>query len=230
MYNYVFYVHFLAGTRCVAFFDMKHSTIRCSNCKYLVHIEFPANEQLCCDMCRHYRSTLWALVGKSEGQKRTSDSTHPSSHTPFQSLTTPEKAGRYQREHTFRRSCQRQIDRLLPRSSEKGGFNEDKSLCDDLSQIMVQNTELIKHTYPEGSFAQVFWGSQKQAASDRCPTDALASNDGQMVPLPSASVQQCVWNPARRWCCKAPISENSERLYASHQGCRWLLERCRWRA
>lgn len=56
------------------------------------------------------------------------------------------------------------------------------SLTDDLSQIMSQHTEAMRATHPPGSFARIFWDSQKQASS---LTDA----------------QQMRWDPLMvRWC------------------------------
>ena len=189
VYTYVYNTcimsaHLFIGTKCVAFFDTKHSTIRCSDCKYLVYVSFPAREEEpCCDVCKQYRSNLRALVGRSE-KRRTSecDRTDPSSHTPFQHLSTPEKARRYQREHALRKSCQRRIGHLLQEAAEERGFCEDKSLSDDLSQIMVQNAENMKSIHPAGSFGRIFWDSQAQAAS---LTDA----------------RQMRWDPMMvRWC------------------------------
>jgi len=91
-----------------------------------------------------------------------------SSHTPFRHLNTPEKARRYQREHSLRRSCQQQIACLseqLSTAAQERGFAEDQALHDDLCQIMTQNTQSVSDTLPSGSFARNFWDNQKQAAS-----------------------------------------------------------------
>lgn len=160
-----FSAHLCTGTTCVAFFDAKHSTIRCIDCKYLVPIDFPAREEEPC--CDKYHNNLRAFVERSE-KRRTSDCDR-SSRSPFQHLSMPEKARRYQHEHALRKSCQRQIGHLLDEAAEERGFSEDKSLSNDLSQIMVQNAEIMKRTHPAGSFGRIFWDSQAQAAS---PTDA----------------------------------------------------------
>ena len=97
---------------CGFFFDEKHSTIRCSDCELLVHIDSHATYDMPrCSRCRQYCNNLRALVSRSEKQ-RESDSTDPSSHTPFRHLSSPDKAIRYQREHALRRSYQRQIAHL----------------------------------------------------------------------------------------------------------------------
>jgi len=98
------------GTKCVTFLDTKHSTVRCSDSE-LLHVDLLVdNDAPCCDRCMHYRSTLRALVSRSEKRNTSeSDPTDPSSHTPFRHLNTPEKARRYQCEHSLRISCQQRI-------------------------------------------------------------------------------------------------------------------------
>ena len=154
----------------MAFLDEKHSTIRCSDCVLLVHIDSHATYDVPrCSRCQQYRNNLRALVSRSEKQpERESDSTDPSSHTPFRHLNSPEKAIRYQREHALRRSCQRQITRLsdkLEASTQQRGFVEDMALHDDLSQIVAENAQAMADSIPAGTFARIFWDSQKKAAT-----------------------------------------------------------------
>ena len=158
----------LPGTKCVAFFDENHSTIRCSDCELLVHIDSHATYDVPrCSSCRKYRNNLRALVSRSEKQSEI-DSTDPSSHTPFRHLSSPEKAIRYQREHALRRSCQHQIACLsdkLEISTQQRGFVEDMVLHDDLSQIVAENAQVMADSLPSGTFARIFWDSQKKAAT-----------------------------------------------------------------
>jgi len=91
------------STKCVTFLDTKDSTVRCSDCELLVHVDLLVdNDAPCCGSCMHYRSTLRALVSRSE-KRNTSESypTDPNSHTPFRHLNTPEKARRYQRNTAY---------------------------------------------------------------------------------------------------------------------------------
>ena len=182
--NILFYIAYMyAGTRCVAFLDEKHSTIRCSDCELLVHCEFP-DQTPCCGRCRHYRGTLRALVSRS-GKQRADDGTNPSSHTPFCYLNTPQKAKRYQREHGLRRFCEQRIIRLSQRlevAAEERGFTEDCTLSNDLSEIILQNTKSMRDVHPSGSFARIFWDSQTRASSLNDP-------------------RQMRWDPIMvRWC------------------------------
>ena len=41
----------------------------------------------------------------------------------------------------------------------------DSALQEDLLSVIDENSETIKSTYPENSFARVFWEQQLQAAS-----------------------------------------------------------------
>ena len=125
-----------------------------------------SNDVPCCSRCRQYRNNLRALVSRSEKQpERESDSTDPSSHTPFRHLNSPEKAIRYQREHALRRSCQRQIAHLSDKLDQQRGFVEDVALHDDLSQIVAENAQVMADSLPSGTFARIFWDSQKKAAT-----------------------------------------------------------------
>ena len=157
------YMYF-PGTRCVASYDHKHSTIRCSHCELPVHVDQSETSRdqdvvPCCARCKQYRHNLRSLVSRSK-RKSGSDRTHPSRHTPFYDLTAPEKAKRYQREHELRRSCE---SLLLKVDTEKHGFTEDLTVCDDLSDIMAQSAAQMESAHPPGSFARVFWDSQRDA-------------------------------------------------------------------
>ena len=44
------------------------------------------------------------------------------------------------------------------------GFSEDEALNDDLSQIIAHNAQEISATRPSGSFARVFWDTQREAS------------------------------------------------------------------
>ena len=153
----------------MAYLDEKHSTIRCTDCELLVNTELLlAGDVPRCFCCTKYCTTLRTLVNRSERQKADDcDRTNPSSHTPFQSLNTPEKARRYRREHELRRSCERRIARLSEKLSEatkQRGFCEDDGLHSDLSQIMSHNSQTISETLPSGSFGRIFWDSQRDAS------------------------------------------------------------------
>lgn len=100
-------------------------------------------------------------------------------------LQFAEKAIHYQHEHALRRSCQRQITHLsdmLEASTQQRGFVEDKALHDDLSQIVAENAQVMANSLPSGTFARIFWDSQKKPATLK-------------------DTQQMRWDPIMvRWC------------------------------
>ena len=178
MYIYIQYVHiymyicmlFPPGGTCVAYLNKKHSTVRCTDCDLLVPPQPDSVAgALRCARCQHYRPALRVLISWfNRSRPREHDRTDPSSHTPFQHLTTPEKNRRFQREHELRRSYQRCITRLkenLERAIAERGVTEDESLHDDLGQIMKQSVGEVTHSYPPGSFGRIFWENQQRASS-----------------------------------------------------------------
>ena len=98
------------------------------------------------------------------------DRTHPSSHTPFTSLTSPEKLERMHRLRSTTRVKQQKVERLkrrLSTLSEKRGIEIDDSLHSDLKQIMAKHTKQVEEMYPPDSFQQIFWEQQQKAAAQK---------------------------------------------------------------
>ena len=62
-----------------------------------------------CAACTQQRKSLYIL---SKRVSKVGDRTHPSSHAPYTSLTTPEKHKRLSRLHSVARNSDKQIDRL----------------------------------------------------------------------------------------------------------------------
>ena len=129
--HYMHYIHtymhvemlefpsFIAGTCCVAFFDKKHSTIRCCNCELLVLLD-GSSQTPCCNRYKAYRNDLRALVNRAE-KEREEDVTNPTSHAPFRYLNTPEKEKRYQQEHKLQQSYEHRLARLTQLKQWKKG-------------------------------------------------------------------------------------------------------------
>ena len=95
-----------------------------------------------------YSNVLRALLSQ-EKQKRTSvERTHPSSHTPYRSLSTSEKITRMHRLHTLQRSTHQQLERLkakLAATVEKNASPVDDRMHEDLSNIVAaQSPHMIK--------------------------------------------------------------------------------------
>ena len=178
----------------MAYLDKKYSNVRCSDCELLVPPE--QGGALQCARCQVYQATLQALMSQFNRRRpREDDRTDPSSHTPFQHLSTLEKVRRYQREHDLRRSCQRHIAGLqenLERAIAKRGLMAEESLHDDLCQIMKQSARDVAQSHPPGSFAHIFWENQQRPSSVTDVRNVVGSPDGMVVSLSSAPFQFCI--------------------------------------
>lgn len=122
-----------------------------------------------CSSCDGYRRYLNSMLYRATGKERVDlDRTHPSSHTPFISLTSPEKVERLHRLRSLSRVSQQRIERLKYRLqvlSKKQGVEVDETLHSDLKAIIETHKQQIEEAYPQGSFQQIFWQQQSQAAA-----------------------------------------------------------------
>ena len=129
-------------------------------CEVLVK---PSKER--CASCSKHRNSLRAIIS----HKRTDhDRTHPSSHTRYAVLKTPEKEKRLKRLHNEAVLTRRKLQRLNSRIEEdanKACPNVDEDLDQDLRSIMMEHDEDIVQKNPEDSFKRIFWEQQKRAAS-----------------------------------------------------------------
>lgn len=105
-------------------------------------------------------------------RKQSDDWTHPSSHTTYSSLSTPEKDERLRQIHHENIRLKSQIAKL--REKINFAINENSvsndSECDEDMRDMVANCrEEVKRTYPEGSFQKLFWDEQEKAMSFKDP-------------------------------------------------------------
>ena len=81
--------------------------------------------------------------------------THPSSHTSYAVLNTPQKVERLRRLHLESKKSKLRLDRLrqkLEAASTQVHVNADKTLDDDIRSMAADSTEVVHKTYPEGSF------------------------------------------------------------------------------
>ena len=120
----------------------------------------------------------------SQSQKDT-DRTKPQSHTNIRYLSTPEKDIRLQRLHNQARVQQQKIKRLrsiLEEAIQERAIQVDEPLHSDLAAVVVEESNTIKKTFSENSFARIFWENQERA---------LSHQDG----------RQMRWDPLMiRWC------------------------------
>ena len=94
--------------------------------------------------------------------------THPSSHTSYAVLSTPQKDERLRRLYLEGKNAKLRLDRLrkkLEVASTQAHVNVDKTLDDDIRNMAADSTEVVHGTHPEGSFQHIFWEQQQRAAA-----------------------------------------------------------------
>ena len=93
---------------------------------------------------------------------------HPSSHTNYSALSTPDMNERLRRLRIEAKSCKQRVDRLNEKiyiAATTAKANVDELLDADLRSMTTESTDLVNSTYPEGSFQRLFWEQQQKAAS-----------------------------------------------------------------
>ena len=93
---------------------------------------------------------------------------HPSSHTNYSYLSTPEKDERLHRLHTQCKISRLHIVRLekkLLESIEESGVHLDQDFDKDMELILADASEEIDRCYHPQSFQRLFWDQQRKACS-----------------------------------------------------------------
>ena len=158
----------MIGTKTIAYCDsqlLAFPTIRHTDCTILVPKGGTTDR---CAKCCSYRNSLRALLSHEKRKHTSAERTHPSSHTPYRSLSTSEKITRLHRLHTLQRSTHKQLERLkakLAAAVERNGSPVDEHMHKDLTTIVAAQSPYIESTYPPDSFQRLFWEQQKQANS-----------------------------------------------------------------
>lgn len=117
-------------------------------------------------MYMYYRSTLHALASRAKYHDRVQPD--HTSHTNFRYLTSPQKIERLHYLKQQNIAAKYQIDKLkakLANVTVSQGISLDANTTTDLHQIMMDEEKSAMHTFPEGSFQQIFWQQQMRAAS-----------------------------------------------------------------
>ena len=137
------------------------ATVRTGSC------ELVAKSQKCVS-CKSYRDTLRSMYNR----RRTCEMSDTSSHSNERYLNTPEKKAKMSKLKQKARVAEKQNEKLRARIAElteKQGDPVDPTFHVDLLIILNENYEQIKQTYPEGSFARLFWEEQLKAATVKDP-------------------------------------------------------------
>ena len=96
-----------------------------------------------------------------------------SSLVNFRYLNSPEKTERYNQSRQEVKAANNEVARLqklLEKATEKDGVSLSSDVHDSLLGIMRENGAQLQKAFPEGSFRQLFWQQQFEAASksDAC--------------------------------------------------------------
>ena len=148
------------GSEQTAFYDDKRKTIFSKNCSI-----FTSTNR--CEACCDHRKTLRGMLHREKSSKD-SDRCDPNSHTNYRFLNTAEKHERMKRLHDQCRSLKQEVGRLqekLDNALEQRGVSVDEDIHEDLKSIVEEKSPFVAETYPEHSFARIFWDSQRKALS-----------------------------------------------------------------
>ena len=134
-------------------------TIRSSKCELIGSIKYVS--------CRNYHSNLRSMYHR--WMKHSEDSRNSlHSHTNERYMNTPQKKAKISRLRNRAHVAEQEVAKLrekIERLSIIQGENLDEDLHSDLSDIMKENDDCIKASYPEGSFGRLFWEEQLNAVS-----------------------------------------------------------------
>jgi len=96
------------------------------------------------------------------------DHSHPSSHTPYAALSTPEKDECLHRLHLETKKAKLRLDRLqekLEIASTKSHVAVDEALDSDIRSMAHEGRDAVMEAYPNDSFQRIFWEQQERTAS-----------------------------------------------------------------
>ncbi len=120
--------------------------------------------------CRKYRSNLHAMsrhLTCISTEPQTYENTTPSSHTNYRYLSTPEKHTRMKNLHHENRLLSMRLERLklkMVDTIERKGVELDQNLTNDFQKIMDEEEQKALKDVKPGSFQELFWKQQKEAA------------------------------------------------------------------
>ena len=134
------------------------------NCDVLVD---PSTTSQRCLSCTRHRKALASLATRA-GRLSHDEHTHPSSHTTYAALRTPEKNERLRRLHLEVRKSKQQIEHLkgkIAASISTNFVRVDEVLDEDLRSIVSESSGSVTSIHPESSFQRIFWDEQQKVLS-----------------------------------------------------------------
>lgn len=155
------------GTRTVAILDSSRSgspSVYHADCEIIVDSSTTSAR---CSSWTRRRKALASMATRANRPPH-NEHTHPSSHTPYAALNTPEKDERLHHLSYEAKKSKQQVDCLREKIVASVCCNSaevDESLDQDLRNIVSESNSEVKATYPEGSFQRIFWEEQQKAQS-----------------------------------------------------------------
>ena len=155
---------FCVGKSVVAEVDSKRlrkSSIFHINCETILDSTSKSGR---CLACTKHRKSLSTMASR----KQNDDRTHPSSHTTYSSLSTPEKDKRLHRIHHENVQLKSQIARLKEKINlaiSKNSVLVDSEFDEDMRNMVANCRDDVKRSFSEGSFQKLFWDEQEKAMS-----------------------------------------------------------------
>ena len=157
-------IKWFPGTEQVAYYDTKTDSIFTCSCTIFVTLESNGR----CDSCNDHRQILNRMLYRLQHTSK-DDKTDPKSHTNYRYLSTPEKNERLKKLHDQCKVMKQQLNRTQQKLDEaleqRGVVIHEEDLHEELETIVDEQSPFIAESYPEHSFARIFWENQKRALS-----------------------------------------------------------------
>ena len=117
-----------------------------------------------CLACKKHRKSLSSMARRPQKDEHT----HPSSHTTYANLHTPEKIERMSRLHQENKKvklCIVRLEKKIISATNEDGINLSNTLHDDMIVMANENAKTVFSSYSEGTFQRLFWEQQQKASS-----------------------------------------------------------------
>lgn len=117
------------------------------NCEVLLDGNIEAKK---CLACKKHRKSLSSMACRPQEDEHT----HPSSHTTYANLHTPERNEHMTRLHQENKKARLRIVRLQKKimsAAKEDGINLSNTLHDDMIVMANENVKTVSSSYSEGS-------------------------------------------------------------------------------
>lgn len=131
------------------------------NCEVLLESSIEPKK---CLACKKHRKSLSSMACRPHKDEHT----HPSSHTTYTNLRTPEKIERMSRLHQENKKAKLRIVRLekkIMSATNEDGINLSNTLHSDMIVMANENAKSVFSSCSEGTFQRLFWEQQQKAST-----------------------------------------------------------------